>query len=158
VAAACGGDPVDLTGVYRVDRAVGSAPCGADMPITYSPYLVFERHELAGQPVYTYAGCADEAMSGCIPMGGLFEGFAEPIDDGWRGVITFASGGAMTDCRLGYVLQTAILVDRALAVEVTSHGDRAPELSGAACSPAEADRRGAAMACLEHTLVEATKL
>ena len=69
----CGGDDVDLTGMYRVDAALGSAPCGVDMPMTgVSPFLKFAKDEFLGQTYFKYDGCTDETGTDCMASGGLF--------------------------------------------------------------------------------------
>jgi hypothetical protein len=154
---ACGSDPVDLTGVYRVDTALGSEPCGSDGAIQYPMFLRFERGAIFGQTVYQLSGCGDEQGQVCTPMGGLFETFAEPIDDGWRGETIYTDGDATT-CVLGFNRKTAILRGAALDLEESAFEELAPELVGAACTPAEAEQRNTAMPCVEHTVVTATKL
>ncbi len=156
VAAGCG--EVDLTGIYRVDSAVGSAPCGADTALEYPPFLKFTKDEFFGRPFFTYEGCPDDTGEGCSSMGGLFGAFVDPIDDGWERRTSFSSGGGGGDCLLGLDLQTALLRDAALEVETSSYADQVPGLSEEACSPDEAERRGTAMPCTGHTLVEATRL
>lgn len=156
--AACGSDEIDLSGVYRVDSAVGSAPCGADEPISYAPFVKFQKDDFFGATLFTYEGCTDESGTSCQSMGGLFGGFAEPIDDGWRGVLSSSSGGGPLDCALGFTQQTAILKGSALTIEVSSHFDTVMGLSEEQCSPEEAESRGTELPCEEHELVLATKL
>jgi hypothetical protein len=162
VLVACGGgggsEGPDLTGVYRVDSAVASEPCGADAEIAYDAFVKFEKMEILGAPFYAYSGCADAAGTDCAPSGGLFEGFAEPIADGWRGILTSSSGGGAIDCILGYVEQTATLDGAALAIEISSHAEEVPGLSEDQCSPDEAELRNTSMECVEHTLIDATKI
>jgi hypothetical protein len=154
VASACAED-VDLTGVYVVDSDVMSNPCGADEPEPDAPaYLRFQKGELFGSPYFAYFACVDEAGSDCASIGGLFDGFYEPIDDGWQGRTSTASGNA-ADCALGYSLQTAILGGNQLVVESSSYADR---LAVGSCTPEEAERRGAEMPCLQHERIQATKL
>lgn len=155
--AACS-DNVDLTGVYRVDRAVGSAPCGTDEPIEFAAVVKFEEMELFGQEYFAYSGCTDESATECTSIGGLFEGFFEPIDDGWLGRSSFSSGGGGSECLLGITRQTAILKGSALTIEATDREESVPGLTEEACSPDTAEQRGDAMPCVRHELVEATKL
>lgn len=158
VVAACGSDSVDLTGVYQVESAVGSQPCGTDEPLEFSPFLKFSEEELFGTPFYSYEGCADETAAECESVGGLFGSFFEPIDDGWLGRSSFSSGGGDQTCFLGVTRQTAILKGSALTIEGESHQEEFDGLSLEECSPEEAERREADMPCTEHSLVEATLL
>src|SRR5687768_13747925 len=157
VVAACGSDEIDLSGVYRVDSAIGSSPCGADATITYDAFIKFERMEIFGSPFFTYEGCTDEAATDCQCNGGIFASFAEPIDGGWRGTLTSSSSGG-SSCLLGYNEQTAILRGSALTIEVSQYSEDVPGLSEEQCAPDEAERRNTSMMCEEHQLVEATRI
>lgn len=156
---ACGGGSggIDLTGMYRVDVAVGSMPCGTDTPLSsISPFLRFAKDEFLGQDYFKYDGCNDEAGIDCGSAGGLFSGFFEPIDDGWRGVVTSSSGSNGT-CSLSYFEQTAVLKSTMLVIDGSSYRDTVA-LPDAQCEPDEAERRGKDMPCAEHEHIEATKL
>jgi hypothetical protein len=153
---ACSDDTTDLTGMYRVDVAVGSMPCGADMPLpSIPPFLKFSKDEFLGQDYFKYDSCMDEAGTDCSATGGLFSGLFEPIDDGWRGVVTSSSKGSGTMCTLTYFEQTAILKGAALVVDGASFTEM---LELANCEPEEAENRGKDMPCLEHERIDATKL
>ena len=153
----CGGDDVDLTGMYRVDAAMGSMPCGTDMPLPgVSPFLKFAKDEFLGQTYFKYDGCMDEAGTDCSATGGLFSGFFEPIDDGWRGVVTSSSGSGGR-CSLSYFEQTAILKRDVLVIDGSAFRDTV-DLPEAQCEPEEAERRGKDMPCVEHEKIEATRL
>jgi len=154
VVAACGTDEIDLTGIYRVDADVGSMPCGADTPLAMPPpYLKFAKGEIFGAEYFAMLTCSDEAGTNCSG-GGLFgDSFPEPIDGGWRGVISSASG--TTTCSLLFIEQIAKLSDVALVVDIATHGE---EGSPSACTAEEAERRGKDMPCIEHERIDATKL
>ena len=153
----CSGDSVDLTGMYRVDSAVGSAPCGTDTPLQDPPaFLKFSKDEFLGQTYFKYDGCTDEAGTDCMATGGLFSGFFESIDGGWRGVVT-SSAGAGGSCTLGYFEQTAILDGDALVIESHDHRD-VVELPDDKCEPEAAEKRGDEMPCVEHRRFDATRL
>lgn len=156
--AACGGgDGIDLSGMYRVDVAVGAMPCGEDTPLpSIPPFLKFAPDEFLGQKYYKYDGCMDEAGTDCAATGGLFTGFFEPIDDGWRGVVTSSSGSGGS-CSLSYFDQTAILKQTALVIDGSSFRE-VVDLPEDKCDPDEAERRGDSMPCAEHERIEATKL
>lgn len=156
--AACGVDDVDLTGLYRVDSAIGSAPCGSDATIEFPPFVKFAKMELFGQPYFGYDGCADATAAECESIGGLIGGFFEPIDGGWLGRSSFSSGGGGSECLLGIVRQTAILAGTNLTIESTGREELVIGLSEEQCSPDEAEQRGEAMPCVNHSLVAATKL
>jgi hypothetical protein len=158
VIAACGGSSsTDLTGMYRVDVAVSSMPCGNDAPIAMPPaFLKFAKDEFLGQSYFKYDECKDEAGTDCPNSGGLFTGFFEPISNGWKGVVTSSSGaGGM--CSLTYFEQTAVLKDLTLVVDASSFSDDV-SLPDDQCEPEEAEKRGTDMPCEEHTRFEATKL
>lgn len=159
VVAACGGGSggVDLTGMYRVDLAVGSMPCGSDQPLVmFPPFLKFAKDEFLGQAFFKYDGCMDEAGTDCGSTGGLFSGFFEPIDDGWRGVVTSSSGSG-GQCALSYFEQSAILKGTMLVIDGARHSATV-QLPEADCEPDEAERRGKDMPCEEHERVEGTRL
>lgn len=153
----CGTDNVDLTGMYRVDAAVGSMPCGVDTPLSgVPPFLKFAKDEFLGQSYFKYDACMDEAGTDCGASGGLFSGFFEPIDDGWRGVVTSSSGSGGR-CALSYFEQTAILKRDILVIDGASYRDTV-DLPDDKCEPDEAETRGKDMPCVEHERVEATLL
>ncbi len=156
--AACGSDDVDLTGLYRVDSAIGSEPCGSDATIEHPPFVQFAEMELFGTPYFGYAGCTDETATDCESIGGLIGGFFEPIDNGWLGRSSFSSGGGGGECLLGIVRQTALLRGASLTIEASGYEELAVGLTEEQCSPDEAEQRGEAMPCVKHSLVEATKL
>jgi hypothetical protein len=152
----CDGE-VDLTGVYRVDVELASAPCGNDAPVADGyAYLRFSRGELFGTPYFAYAACSDETATDCSSVGGLFEGFFEPIDGGWLGNATYSSSSGL-NCTLWLTEKTAILDGSRLEIELHSY-QALVELPNAECTPEEAETRGAEMPCAQHHLIEATRL
>ena len=156
-ASACGSDSTDLTGMYRVDSAVGSMPCGTDEPLAMSPaFLKFAKDEFLGQSFFKFDECTDEAGTDCPTIGGLFNGFFEPVSNGWRGVVTSSSFGG-TSCSLSYFEQTAILKGTKLVIEAKTLRDSVmiPE---AQCEPKEAEKRKDSMPCIEHSRMDATRL
>jgi len=156
--AACGSDDVDLTGVYRVDSAVGSEPCGADETIEFAAFVKFAKMELFGQPFFAYDGCTDAGAAECSSIGGLFGGFFEPIDNGWQGRSSFSAGGGELSCLLGLVDQTALLDGTRLTIEVSRFEEEVDGLTVDQCSPDEAEKRGEDMPCLDHSLIDTTKI
>jgi hypothetical protein len=155
VLVACGTEEIDLTGVYEVDSAVGSEPCGADAAIAYDAFVKFERTDVLGVEAFVYAGCTDETAAICD---GKFGAFAEPIDGGWLGVVTASAGGGVADCVLGYTEQRATLSGRTLVIELSFYTERIPGLTAGECHPDEAGRRNTSMPCVEHERVDATRL
>jgi hypothetical protein len=155
VLVACGSEEVDLTGVYAVDSAVGSEPCGDDAAIAYDAFVKFEHTDAFGVEVFVYASCTDEAAATCDAKPGAF---AEPIDNGWLGVVTASSGGGGVDCVLGYSEQRATLSGSALVIELSAYVEHVSGLSSDECHPDEAGRRNTAMPCVEHTRVDATRI
>jgi hypothetical protein len=157
VVAACGSSDTDLTGMYRVDSAVESMPCGNDQPKAMFPaFLKFAKDEFLGQSFFKFDECNDEAGTDCPNTGGLFNGFFEPITDGWRGVVTSSSFGGAS-CSLSYFEQTAILKNNLLVIDAKTLRDSVmiPE---AQCEPKEAEKRKATLPCEEHTRMDATRL
>jgi hypothetical protein len=158
VMAACSSD-TDLGGVYMVTADVSSSPCGADAPMTPSPaYLSFTQTTFFGAKIWTFEICSDAAGSNCDSnsSGGVFGGFSEPIDNGWKGAESAASFSDPT-CYLNYYLRTAILTGKTMVIESTNYND-SPALDQAHCTADEAEQRGATMPCMMHERIEATKL
>ena len=148
---------VDLTGVYRVNLSVASRPCGADVPVTNgTPYVKFSKGELFGTEYFAYDSCTDEAGTDCSSVGGLFGGLFEPIEGGWRGFSSYSSNSGL-NCSLGISDTTAILSDKLIVIDGSRHEERL-ELTEDQCTPEEAENRGAAMPCIEHQRIEATRL
>jgi hypothetical protein len=82
--AGCG--EVDLTGVYRVDSNVGSAPCSSlDTPRSERPFIHIEKQRLFKE-YWAWSACSDAKATACVPIGGLFgHAFERPIAGGWEG-------------------------------------------------------------------------
>jgi hypothetical protein len=151
------GCETDLTGIYRVDTQVGSAPCGADQPLVgRPPFLKFYKEKFVFQEYFAYDGCMDAAATTCTPIGGLFSGFQEQISDGWRGLESTASSSG-TMCTFSYDEQTAVLKDKALVIELHEYSQTV-DLPSAQCTAKEATNRGASMPCAIHEHIAATKL
>ena len=154
--AACGNDDVDLTGVYVVEADVASAPCGTDAPLMNPPAaLKFAKGEFFGAEFFSYQTCTDVAATMCSPMGLLDAGFSEPIDGGWRGIVTSSGGGGST-CQISYTEQTAVLHGSLLVIEINNYADTVDN-TAELCSPDEADRRNKTMPCAMHQRIKATK-
>jgi hypothetical protein len=148
---------VDLTGMYQVTADVASSPCGADAPVAAMPsYLKFSTSEAFGAKIVSYETCGDAAGTMCESAGGIFGGFSEPIDDGWRGIESYDSFSGST-CSLGYTERTAILKGTMLVIEESQYID-SPMLDEAHCTPDEAEKRGTTMPCEMHERIEATRL
>jgi hypothetical protein len=148
---------VDLSGIYRVDMQVGAAPCGTDTPLVgRPPFLKFHKDRFITQDYFAYDGCMDAAATMCNPIGGLFSGFSEPIDNGWRGVVSTSSSSGAT-CTFHYLEQSATLAGIQLSIE--SHDfSQTVDLPSAQCTADEAGKRGASMPCAVHEHISATKL
>ena len=154
--AGCGSDNVDLSGVYQVTADVASAPCGADQPVPSTPaYIEFQSSEFFGATIYSFETCSDAAGTMCDDSGGVFGGFSEPIDNGWRGVESYDSVSG-TLCTLGYNERTAILKGSMLVIEASQYSD-SPMLDETHCTTDEAEKRGTTMPCEMHERIEATK-
>jgi hypothetical protein len=155
LAAGCSDDPIDLTGIYEVQSQVGSSPCGADMPVMMpAAYLKFHKEKFFAD-YFAFDECTDAAGTDCESSGGVFSGLFEPIDNGWRGVVT-SSSGLGGRCVLSYTLDSALLNGSHLVVEhhrYTDQTDR-PE---AECTTDKAEELGDTMPCEEHELIDAEK-
>jgi len=149
-------DDVDLTGIYKVDADLASMPCGTDQAIMNPPVaLKFAKADFFGAEYFSYQECTDLAGTMCSP-GGLFDaGFSEPIDNGWRGIIT-SSGGGGTTCTISYTEQTATLHGSLLIIERSNYSEQVDNTT-TLCSPDEAQRRNTSMPCSEHGRIEGTK-
>ncbi len=160
VVTACGSDDVDLTGIYRVDVAVESEPCGTDAPQNMPPaYLKLTKDSFFGADYFSMERCADAAGTDCSG-GGLFgDSFSEPIDNGWRGITTASSSGGSSDptCSLSYTRGEAVLVGPKLTVDTNEYGTEVDNTE-ALCTSDEAERRNDSMPCVRHEKLEATKL
>lgn len=155
-ACACGTDDVDLTGTYAITVDVASAPCGADTAVATGPsYLRFYKSEFSGQPFFQYDECLDLQLTMCVASGGLFEGLAEPIDNGWRGRLS-SSSSTSTRCLMTYVEETAIANGSHLTVDKARYEYDGP-VPAQGCNIDEAERRGTTMDCVSHSRREAEK-
>lgn len=156
VMAACSSD-TDLGGVYMVTADVSSSPCGADAPVSPVPaYLSFTQSEFFGAKIWTFEICSDAAGTSCDSNSGLFGGFSEPIDNGWKGVESADSFSDPT-CYLTYDVRTAILTGKMMVIESNNYSDT-PALDQPHCTTDEAEKRGTTMPCMMHERIEATKL
>lgn len=149
-------DDVDLAGTYRVDADVESQPCGVDQPVAVSfAALVFTKSDLFGAELYSYKLCTDAAATECMAVDVFGTAFSEPIDRGWRGVVT-ATSGVAPSCTLSYTEQTAVLDGPALVIE--SHRYAGVVETAELCTTDEASRRNTSMSCDRHERIDATKL
>jgi hypothetical protein len=155
--AACGTDEVDLTGLYRVDSDVASTgTCMNEQAVANPPVaLKFAQGSLFGAEYFYYEECEDLTGSNCAGSGLFGNSFAEPIDGGWRGVIT-ATSGIAPNCTISFTEQTATLHGNVIIVESSTHG--AGVTTEAECSTDEAEKRNTAMPCTGHERIEATEL
>ncbi|HWO20187.1 MAG TPA: hypothetical protein VNO30_15480 [Kofleriaceae bacterium] len=154
-AAACGGD-VDLTGVYRVDRAVASMPCGEDQPVVNPPaFLKFTKGDFLGIPFFSYDECTDAAATDCVSGGG--GGYFEPFDDGWSGFVS-SSSGFDGKCSLRIDDQKATLRGDVIDIEAHVYSEEDVALPSERCQPEEAEARGDTMPCVSHEQILATRV
>jgi hypothetical protein len=155
VAACSSSSGVDLGGVYMVTSDVSSSPCGTDTAVPMPPaYVKFSSDDLLGTKIWTYVPCMDAAGTMCDSFG---DSFAEPIDNGWRGVESSDSFSGST-CTLGYFLHTAVLQGKTMLVLEASDYIDSPMLDQAHCTTDEAEKRNTTMPCDMHERIEATKL
>jgi hypothetical protein len=137
-------DEVDLTGVYRVDEAVGSAPCDVDLPVNAPAFVKFERVD----DVFEYSGCTDAGGTSCSSLG-LVVTFDEPTNRGWRNRDTYVSSSE-GNCFMGYFEMVATLEDPGLVFERTIYEEM--RVPAAECNHIEAQARGAMMPCVDHAV------
>jgi hypothetical protein len=151
-------DDVALEGMYEVTSDVASSPCGVDAPVpTSAPYIKFTGSEFLGTPIYNYEGCMDAAGTDCEGTAGIFDALTEPIDNGWRGLLTSSSGTeAGGSCLLGMRESRATLNGSHLLIEEQANEEEIPYVE-ATCTTEEAERRGTDMPCTEHHHIEALK-
>lgn len=157
--AACGPDEVDLTGLYSVSADLASMPCGTDEAVMTPPLAIkFAKSNFFGTDFFTYAECMDLAGTMCTGGGTLDEAFSEPIDGGWRGIVTSSSSGGPSSptCTLLYKEQTATMHGTLLIIEATSYSAQVDN-TAALCTTDEADKRNTSMPCTAHARIEATK-
>lgn len=156
--AACGSDDVDLSGVYRVDAAVGSdTGCGADAPLPDAPpFLKLRKDDFFGSTYFAIESCQDQAGSDCPDSGRISGSLFEPIGGGWRSIVTASSGGGTT-CGLAYDETIGTLDGEMFVLEHTAYSDQV-QLSAADCTTDEAKKRGDSMPCTEHSVVHATRI
>ncbi|NVB84689.1 MAG: hypothetical protein HOV81_40325 [Kofleriaceae bacterium] len=150
---ACGcQSEVDLGGTYHVEANVLSAPCGNDQLAAMPPATL----ELIPDDAFgfVYARCTDDAAAACETPNPYTDSFPEPIDGGWRGIVTTAGGA--TTCSLIYTAQTATLHGERLVIDIETHREDIPAAM-VSCAPDEAARRGTSMPCAEHERIEATR-
>ena len=153
--AACGSDDVDLTGIYKVDLDVGSSPCGSDAPVMMPPaFLKFHQEDFIGAKYFAFDTCTDAAATMC-DGGGLFTGFTEPTDKGWKGLAYGSSFGG--SCLLSFDERIATLDGTKLLIEIHSYVENDATLSDAQCTTDEAKKRGDKMPCDMHERIEATQ-
>jgi hypothetical protein len=120
-----------------------------------APYLQITTQNLFGATLVTINGCPSATSTLQCQQLALLE---EPIDNGWRGETSVASGGGTTGCFLSYTLATAILTDTTIQVESTLYEDTVPNLDATSCTAKEATNRGTSMPCKEHFLITAPRL
>jgi hypothetical protein len=114
---------------------------------------------LFGGDYFSMSECTDQAGTDCSG-GGLFgDSFTEPVDNGWRGVVTSSSSGGSADptCTLFYSESSALLTGTSLAVETSDYSDDVDN-TAALCTTDEAEKRNTKMSCIEHKRLDATRL
>jgi hypothetical protein len=149
----CGGDaePVDLTGMYRVDAHVSSRGCMTDTPVPM-PYAYVRLYAGAG---YTMDVCQSQDPTSCTK---LVE-FPIGIEHGWRREqASSAIGGEVPVCRLQWIEGTAVRAGgSALTIETFTYADFVQPTSPQ-CNADEARQRGSTMDCDNHERIDATPL
>jgi hypothetical protein len=158
VASACGSDdPVDLSGMYEVTYHTQSdSDCDSEgQAVTDPPYFLLEKQEIFGIPAFSYAACDDSSAASCSGGGVLFGlSFQQPIDDGWRGEVSGASGTG-APCNLWHGKSSAILTDVGVRIVTRTWGEEttvAEEL----CGYELAEQRNESMPCQDHQVIEGT--
>jgi hypothetical protein len=156
LAAGCSSaDPVDLTGVYRVDDYLASSPCGSDYPQPYPPASLKLSDDVAGgEPYIAVDECdhLDGTQCRSFAVAGLFD----RIGDTWGIREGFAAtvNGA---CSMLWVDSIATLDGSQLTFEYTRY-EGSVTTPPESCTKAEAEARGDSLMCEAHMLLHATKL
>jgi hypothetical protein len=120
-----------------------------------APFVSVVKETREGIEFFTYSLCMEEAATTCTG-GGIAYAFSEPIDGGWRGIIT-GTAGFDTNCTITYTEQTALLDGTALVVETKQHAETVGAASGV-CTIAEAEKRNTAMPCVRHERIDGVRL
>jgi hypothetical protein len=146
----CGGDaePVDLTGMYRVDAHVSSRGCMTDTPVAM-PYAYVR---FSGS---TMDVCQSQDDTSCV----MLVEFPIGVDNGWRREhASSAVGGEVQICRLQWIDATALRVGASgLVIETFTYADFV-QPNSPLCNADEARARGSAMECDVHERIDATHL
>ena len=165
--AACGCDasgssgptPIDISGMYQLSHHTVSAFDCVNEGTEFSdpPYF----RVLPGTKGYAAVKCTGADVSTCandLLAAALSLDLIVVVDqaatDGWTG--TLAYGSTMSGCALSYSTSSALLVNGDLRIEDRSYADR-PTLDAAACTAAEAQKRGASMPCDEFDVYVGAK-
>jgi hypothetical protein len=148
LAAACGDDPPDITGLYMTTAHESSASACEDgtTPDGSPPYFRIEERELLGVSYRTRTSCQDTEPSSCSGGGGIL---VDETGDGYRGD-AYVAAGDETACTLIYSSYQASLDGDQLTWENLNHSE-----SGAIapCTTDEAEARGDEMPCTSYELM-----
>ena len=162
--AACGSEasgptPIDISGMYQLSHHTVSAfDCvNEGTESTTPPYFRVS----PGTKGYVAVKCTGADVSTCatdLAAAALSLDLIVVVDqaatDGWTG--TLAYGSTMSGCALSYSTSSALLVNGDLRIEDRTYVDR-PTLDAAACTAAEAQKRGASMPCDEFDVYVGAK-
>lgn|GEM_PF-3402543 len=142
----CSDDP-DLSGLYEVTYHTFSADnCDVEGDAVDTPlYFRMDKDKFFGVDIFTFSGCDSATDPDCNSPAMLVSSFTQPIDNGWKGVVSYTSWSG-TDCSLGYVEGTAVLEEGGIRIETRRWADQV-QLPEGACTTDEAESRGKQMPC-----------
>lgn len=148
LAAGCGGDPPDITGLYMTTshEASPTACSGGTTPDGSPPYFRIEEREILGAPYRTRTSCQDADPGSCTGGGGIL---VDETDDGYRGD-AYVAAGDPSACTLIYSAYEASLEGEELSYQNLNYSE-----SGALdpCTTDEAEARGDDMPCTSYELM-----
>jgi hypothetical protein len=158
--AGCGGDPLDISGVYRTTQhLLDPLGCGEGAPESEPPYFGLQKGKFIYVDYFDLQECTSAEHATCDPGFGLFFDFVEERDGGWYGELSYASGGSGS-CTLGYTESFArseeVEDGRSLHITIEEHLEEDASLIGEACSSDEATARGKDMPCVSREALQGT--
>jgi hypothetical protein len=153
--AACGSD-VAIEGMYQTTYETSNPQgCTEGPMMIQKPFFQIKKNEFLGQTVYTFEFC--DSMDATTCTGALAGAvLSQSIDNGWRGVVSIASGSA-GNCTLEYIVSSAVLTGSKLHAELKQYSDQVM-LTDAQCTADEAGKRGTSLPCKSFDVVEGTRV
>lgn len=153
LAAACGDDPPDITGLYMTTghEASSSTCSGGSTPGDSPPYFRIEERELLGVSYRTRTSCQDTDPATCSGGGGIL---VDETGDGYRGDAYLAIGDPSA-CTLIYSSYEASLDGDQLTWDNLNYSESGPIDP---CTTDEAEARGLGMPCTSYEVMVGTRI